>query len=406
MAGPAGAQIHRAASRPLEAVGLLHAHRGPDLHPLCPEAEGATQADDLPAVGRSKQQHDGLCALPRQHWHDHPLHRLLHARDNAGGLPQRLPEARAPGAGGPVHAALHGGVLLPPRRLHQRRHLALPLRDFAHERRGPRGADAILLGGADEVRGLRRHAGPAAGAPRAARAPRAHPEAEPLRLRHAPRGRGAEALDAGRLGAGLPPQHGRGALLQRPLPPGEAELPAVGGPRRPGAGGVLGRVRRRLQPWRLADVRPVLHRGLGAQRLPQHHRGLLVVHDHHDLRGLRRSLPADHPGQVRGLRGHAGGHGAHRAACGHSGPEVPGRLRVARPRRGQVPRRRAHALRRQGLGRGPLDGRAAEAAAAEAAGPRGRGLRGQPGRGPGEHLGAARAPRQGAEVPAGEASGA
>mmetsp|Transcript_95771 Transcript_95771/g.298258 ORF Transcript_95771/g.298258 Transcript_95771/m.298258 type:complete len:447 (+) Transcript_95771:177-1517(+) len=334
MAWPARATLRREAAMPLEALGLLHAHAGLDLHLLCAELVGLRlqQADGLSVARRAGQQQGRLRPLGTDRHRDRGLHRHIHAGDTARG--QRHDQGVLLRHRGLVHLDLHRGVLLQTSRVHRGWDIALAFRDDAPELLRLDGHPALLLG--HDLQGCRRAQRVAAALSGlgATLPPRPDLQARPLRLRHAPHGRGAAQLHAGHLGAGLRALHGRRALLQRSLPRRTAELSNAGRVDRRRNTGVCQGVRRRVQPRRVAEVRPLLHRGFGAQQLPEHHSGLLVVHGDHDLRWLRRDLPQNHTGEVCRLCGHVGRHGAHSLAGCHSGPEVPGHLRAARPRGG------------------------------------------------------------------------
>mmetsp|Transcript_4377 Transcript_4377/g.12804 ORF Transcript_4377/g.12804 Transcript_4377/m.12804 type:complete len:401 (-) Transcript_4377:219-1421(-) len=391
MAWAARTRLLREAALPVEAVGLLHAHAGADVRLLREEhaVEGPAQARAVLAPGGPVQREGCPGPLRGDRQHHRGLHRHLHDRDVAGRL-QQCPEALAD-AGGALHSGLHSGVRLQIGSLRRGRPVALALRHRPLEPLRLDGRPALLRGHDHDGRGGPALAAHAAGLPGAALPTCPHLQARPLCIWHASHGRSPPQLDAGHLRARLPALHGRGALLERPLPRRAAELPDARRVDRRRLAGVCRGVRRRLQPRRVAELRPLLHRGLGAQQLPKHHSSHVVVHGHHDLRGLRRRLPEDHAGEVCRLRGHAGRHGAHSLARGHCRPEVSGHLRAARPRRGQAPRGHAPPRRKQGLVASASERRPAPAQAPAHQGPRPGKLRGRARRIPGGCLGAARA---------------
>mmetsp|Transcript_125775 Transcript_125775/g.355649 ORF Transcript_125775/g.355649 Transcript_125775/m.355649 type:complete len:328 (-) Transcript_125775:435-1418(-) len=327
MARAAGADQCREAPQPQEAMGVLHAHPDPhvQLVQVVCHIHDVDEAHRLHDAGGAGQQPRRAGPVDRHSQHDSDLDLQLHPGDRPGGLP--LEPLRVARDRGHQHPSLHRGVLRPHRRVRPGWDIAHQLRDIAHELLRPdRGAAVLHRGGAELCR-LLGHPGPA-GLPRGpGGADGPYLQARSLRFGHATGWRGIAGFLPRDLGPAVPPLHGRGALLERPLPRREAELPG------PGAddGGRVARVQRRLHLpfWSVAEVRPLLHGGRRGRGLPEHRRGDLVVLGHHDLGGLRRGVPEDAVREVRRRGRDAHRHVAHSLARRHRGPELPGRLRVA-----------------------------------------------------------------------------
>mmetsp|Transcript_41404 Transcript_41404/g.65603 ORF Transcript_41404/g.65603 Transcript_41404/m.65603 type:complete len:383 (-) Transcript_41404:433-1581(-) len=145
--------------------------------------------------------------------------------------------------------------------------------------------------------------------------------------------RGSRRVDDSYLSLDFFALHGRGAVFERALLRREVELSRGGQVECNRGCAIWRRMRRRLQSRLCTDIRPMLHRGIGAKRFSEHCFSLLVVSRYDDLSRLWRSLSEDFSRQVRRVCRYARRYGFNRVARGHRWSKVSGCIRQPRFRR-------------------------------------------------------------------------